>query len=62
MWVNGTFPNLRPMSIPHHGGKDLSPRTKSSILNQLEEEDVAAWEDKIGKNGSSNGGHGVGHA
>ncbi len=32
-----------PLSIPHHGNRDLPPGTRNSILNVFED-DVAAWE------------------
>jgi hypothetical protein len=32
-----------PLSIPDHGGRDLAPGTKRSILDQLED-DILAWE------------------
>lgn len=35
---------LFPLSIPHAKGGDLKPKTKNSILNQLEG-DVLAWEE-----------------
>jgi hypothetical protein len=43
MWESAEFPRLYPLSIPHHGAKDLSIGTRNSILEQLED-DVAAWE------------------
>jgi len=41
-WINPHFPDLRPVSIPHHS-RDLKKFTAQSILNQLEE-DVEAME------------------
>lgn len=38
------FGNLRVVSIPHHGGRDIPVGTKNSILAQLEE-DLDAWEE-----------------
>jgi hypothetical protein len=35
-WVNQSFPDIRPLSIPHHGSKDLNRITAKSILDQLE--------------------------
>ncbi|WP_041283911.1 type II toxin-antitoxin system HicA family toxin [Desulfobacca acetoxidans] len=35
-WINKRFPDLRPISIPRHGSKDLNKITKNSILDQLE--------------------------
>lgn len=40
------FSNLRVVSIPHHGGKDIPLGTKKSILAQLEE-DLDAWEERV---------------
>jgi hypothetical protein len=45
-WVNAEFPELRPLSIPMHKGRDLSPGTRDSILTQLED-DMIAWEERI---------------
>ena len=45
-WESDAFPNLRPLSIPDHGGKDLSIGTKNSILNQLED-DLICWEELV---------------
>lgn len=47
VWESAEFPDLFPLSIPHHGGRDLAIGTQRSILNQLED-DMAAWEDKLG--------------
>jgi hypothetical protein len=46
VWVSVEF-NLFPLSIPHHGGRDLAPGTRNSILNSLED-DVLAWEQRLG--------------
>lgn len=35
-WISQIFPDLRPLSIPRHGSKDLNKYTANSILNQLE--------------------------
>jgi hypothetical protein len=35
-WVNQTFDDLRPLSIPRHGSKDLNKYTANDILDQLE--------------------------
>jgi HicA toxin of bacterial toxin-antitoxin, len=35
-WINKRFPDLRPISIPRHGSKDINKFTKNSILDQLE--------------------------
>jgi hypothetical protein len=46
-WENIQFPGLRPLSIPDHGrGRDLSPRVRKSVLNELED-DIDAWDEKI---------------
>jgi hypothetical protein len=42
-WVDEEHPNLRPLSIPHHG-KELNRFTAQSILDQLES-DLDALED-----------------
>ena len=47
MWQSTEFPELFVLAIPRHGGRDLAPGTRRSILDQLEE-DVLAWEEKIG--------------
>ncbi len=43
-YISTVFPHLTPLSIPNHKGRDYRPGTKSSILNQLEE-DLLEWED-----------------
>jgi hypothetical protein len=45
-WVHDELP-VYPLSIPHHGGRDLAPGTRNSILNVLEG-DVIAWEEQLG--------------
>lgn len=45
MWESKEF-DLFPLSIPHHSSRDLSPGTKNSILNQLED-DILAWEEQL---------------
>lgn len=35
-WVSEVFFDLRPVSIPHHGGRDINRFTAQSILDQLE--------------------------
>ena len=54
MWENERFEDLPVLAIPDHGGKDLSPGVKHSVLNQLED-DIQAWDELLSKNGSSNG-------
>ena len=44
-WINRQFPNLRPLSIPHHS-RDLNKITARSILDQLEE-DIEKWEEVL---------------
>jgi hypothetical protein len=46
MWESEEFKNLPPLSIPHHGAKDVAPGTKKSILNQLED-DIIAWDETL---------------
>ena len=45
MWVSTQF-NLRPLSIPHHGGRDIPNPTRNSILDQLEE-DMICWDEYL---------------
>lgn len=45
-WVNQIFDGLRPLSIPHHGSKDLNRITAKSILDQLEL-DIEKFEELI---------------
>lgn len=47
MWENTEFGDLFVLSIPRHGGRDLSPGVQRSILDQLED-DVLAWEEWLG--------------
>lgn len=49
MWQNIEFESLFPLAIPHHGGRDLAPGTRNSILDQLED-DVLAWEERLANN------------
>jgi len=46
MWESTEFDHLFPISIPHHGGRDLAPGTRKSILNDLED-DILAWEERL---------------
>jgi hypothetical protein len=48
MWESTEFDDLFVLSIPHHGGRDLAPGTKKSILDQLED-DLLAWEERLGE-------------
>jgi len=43
IWLSDVFDDLPPLSIPHHGGRDLAPGTRDSILDQLED-DWRAWD------------------
>jgi len=52
-WVSRDFPELRPLSIPDHGGRDIPYGTKQSILNQLED-DVYSWEELLLQQESEN--------
>jgi hypothetical protein len=46
MWESQEFPDLFPLAIPDHGGKDISPGTQRTILNLLED-DVLRWEEQL---------------
>ena len=46
-WVHDVLP-VYPLSIPHHGGRDLAPGTKNCILDVLDD-DVFAWEQILGE-------------
>jgi hypothetical protein len=61
MWKSAEFPELRALSIPHHGGEDIKPRTVRSILDQLHE-DIFAWEERLSEdmNGDDGGDNGAG--
>lgn len=48
-WVNYEFPDLRPVSIPHHS-KPIYKWTAGSILDQLEQ-DLERLEEKYGTDG-----------
>jgi len=45
-YVSNIFEDLRPLSIPTHGGHDLSNGTRDSILGQLDD-DFCCWELQI---------------
>jgi hypothetical protein len=51
-WVHDELP-VYPLSIPHHGGRDLAPGTRNSILNVLDG-DVIAWEERLGPEDEEN--------
>jgi hypothetical protein len=63
-WESEVFANLYPLTIPHHGGKDLASATKKNILAQLEQ-DVLAWEmhldDEVEDENESGDSHGNGN-
>lgn len=44
-WVNKEFPELRPLSIPHHS-TDLNRFTAANILDQLEG-DIVRFEETL---------------
>jgi hypothetical protein len=46
IWVSTEFEDLFPLSIPRHGGRDIAPGTKDSILDQLEL-DVISWDERL---------------
>jgi hypothetical protein len=46
MWESEVFPDLFPLAIPYHGGKDISPGVQRTILNQMDE-DVLRWEEVL---------------
>ncbi len=54
-WVNERFPDLHPLSIPHHGSRDLNRFTAGGIIDQLEL-DLERWEEdlKSGENEEGN--------
>ena len=45
-WISQEFPELRPVSIPHHS-RDVKRFTSESILDHLEANDVLAWERRL---------------
>lgn len=45
MWISEEF-DLPPLSIQHHGGKDIPKPTARYIIDQLEE-DLLAWEEYL---------------
>jgi|SRR5579862_2023300 len=46
MWDSSVFPDLFVLSIPRHGGRDISIGTRNSILDQLED-DILRWEERL---------------
>jgi hypothetical protein len=56
-WVSESFPNLRPLGIPHHS-KEIKRFTAGNILDQLEAQDVVAWERRLAVvQGETHAGH-----
>ncbi len=55
-WINAAFPQLPPLSIPHHS-HDVKWRTTEEILSQLERGDLAAWERTLAGQGASHDDH-----
>lgn len=51
MWMSEYF-NLPPLSIPHHGNRDLPNPTRNSILNQLED-DLLCWSEYLENTGDN---------
>lgn len=45
-WESEEFSHLHPLSIPHHGGRDIPIGTKRNILDQLEK-DLFSWEMRL---------------
>jgi len=57
-WESEMFDHVPPLSIPDHGGRDLSKFVRGCALNALEQ-DVSAWEAWLDQNERNNGnGHG----
>ena len=53
-WESQVFAHLYPLSIPHHGGKDIPIGTRLSIIDRLEE-DVLAWEARLDEEAENDG-------
>jgi hypothetical protein len=49
-----TFPQLRPLSIPNHKGRDIPTGTTKSVLDQMEE-DIDSWDESLPKQEQGNG-------
>jgi predicted RNA binding protein YcfA (HicA-like mRNA interferase family) len=45
-YVSLKFPDLPPLAIPAHGGKDLRLGTMRSIVSSLED-DIARWKEEL---------------
>jgi len=59
-YLSTEFPNLRPLTIPYHSGRDITKGTASSILNQLEE-DVLLFEHQLADEEKRKGSNGNGY-
>lgn len=46
VWESLDFQHLPALSIPDHGGRDLTPGVLHSILNQLED-DLNSWDERV---------------
>jgi hypothetical protein len=46
VWVSRGLPGTYPLSIPRHGGRDLSPGVQRSVLDILEG-DIAILEEQL---------------
>jgi hypothetical protein len=54
MWVSDEFKELFALSIPDHGGRDLSRHVKKKILDNLQQ-DIFAWDAKLPREINRNG-------
>jgi hypothetical protein len=52
-WVSVPFPELYPVSIPHHGSQDLGKFTARAIIDRLEL-DLERWAEEIEPNKKQN--------
>ena len=48
------FPDLSPLTIPMHKGRDLATGTRDSILAQLDD-DLTRWDETLTKREQANG-------
>lgn len=46
LWESSSFPSLRAVAIPYHGGRELPEGTKINVLDQFEE-DLIAWKQRL---------------
>lgn len=53
-WESEMFSHLDALSIPDHGGRDLSKTVRTCALKALEQ-DIAAWEMWLDQNENGNG-------